>query len=441
MNTNFQTNKERSLKERIILTISLLTIIRLGNFIPLPFIDRETFKNLIENQSSSTNTIASLITTFSGGTNTSFGLFSLGILPYINASIIMQLLTTLLPSLTKLQKEEGEYGRRKITDYTRYLTFFWAIIESITVTYSLKSLIFDWNLLTAAQISLTLITGSMIVLWFSELITRNGLGNGSSLVICFNIVCNLPSQVKKLFFSLGENNNLNAIVLLLFFSVFLLTTIACVLVNEAVIKIPLISAKQLLRSQNFTDIKLSNNTTVLPLRINQAGIMPLIFTSSLMVLFTSGIKLLGNQFNNILFLQELINKNNENTIIFIIQKVINWGFYGGLIFFFTYFYSTLILDPKDVAEQFRKNSVTIKNIPPGNSTKQYLTQTLKRITGINALFLVSIIICLNGLEIGLKSSGLNLQGFGLTSQLILVNVLIDTVRRIRSFLNDNEKII
>ena len=184
MNTNLQNTKSRSLRSRILLTVSLLTIVRLGNFIPVPYIDRETFASLLQSESATTNAVAQVLSTFSGGGTTSFGLLSLGILPYINASIIIQLLTTAIPSLSKMQKEEGEYGRRKLTDYVRFLTFFWAIVESISVTYSLRSFIFDWSFWSAAQISITLITGSMIVLWFSELITRDGLGNGSSLLIC-----------------------------------------------------------------------------------------------------------------------------------------------------------------------------------------------------------------------------------------------------------------
>src|SRR6476646_9366361 len=131
MSTNLQNTKSRSLRSRILLTVSLLTIVRLGNFIPVPYIDRETFSSLLQSESATTNAVAQVLTTFSGGGNTSFGLLSLGILPYINASITIQLLTTSVPSLAKLQKEEGDYGRQKITDYTRTLTFFCASIEAI----------------------------------------------------------------------------------------------------------------------------------------------------------------------------------------------------------------------------------------------------------------------------------------------------------------------
>ena len=184
MNTKLQDSKSLRLKNRILLTISLLTIVRIGSFIPVPYITKEVLVNLLraENYSSSNN-FAQLLNTFSGGGNSSFGLLSLGILPYINASIIIQLLTTIIPELSKMQKDEGEYGRRKLTDFIRYLTFFWAIIESLSISYGLREVIFEWNLQIYLIISLSLITGSMIVLWFSELITKFGLGNGSSLLI------------------------------------------------------------------------------------------------------------------------------------------------------------------------------------------------------------------------------------------------------------------
>jgi preprotein translocase subunit SecY len=429
MNTNLQKIKSRTLRFRIILTISLLTIVRLGSFIPVPYIDRETFSTLLQNENSSTNAVAQVINTFSGGGNNSFGLLSLGILPYINASIIIQLLSTAVPSLAQMQKEEGEYGRRKLTDYVRYLTLFWAIVESVSVTYSLRGLIFDWSFWTATQISLTLITGSMIVLWFSELITRDGLGNGSSLLICFNIVSSLPDQIKIFLSSLkDQTNGLTSCFFLIGF--FLITTLSCIYINEAIIKIPLVSARQLLRKKTSDD-GFINST--LPLRLNQAGVMPLVFTSYAMVLLSSLVGILKRQSS---FLTQLPVFNE--TVFFWGGKFLFWSIYAGLIFFFTYFYSTIVLDPKDVAERFRKNSVIILGVQPGNATKSYLSRTLKRIARINAIFLICNIVGLQVIESILNLNVLSLRGLGFTSQLILVNVLIDTVKRIRSFLNEEE---
>lgn len=433
MNTKLQNIKNRSLKFRILLTISLLTLVRIGSFIPVPYINKEIFTNFLQTETSSTNTLTQILNTFSGGSNISFGLLSLGILPYINASIIIQLLTTAIPALSKMQKEEGEYGRRKLTDYIRYLTFIWAIIESISVTYSLRESILNWNLEIGIVISITLITGSMIVLWFSELITRDGLGNGSSLLICFNIVSSLPDQIKLFIVSLNiQANSFFNIFLLV--GIFLFTTIGCIYMNEAIIKIPLVSARQLLKKRKFESKNSSNS--ILPLRINQAGVMPLVFTSYAMVLFSSLIELLKKQTNIFTFFTTLSFFNE--TFFYWIGKSVFWILYASLIFFFTYFYSTIVLDPKDVAERFRKNSVVILGISPGSSTRSYLSKTLKRIAKINAFFLIYNIVGLQIIESLLNLNVLNIRGLGFTSQLILVNVLIDTVKRIRSFLNEEE---
>jgi len=403
----------------------------MGCFIPVPYIDRETFSTLLQSDNSSTNAVTQILSTFSGGGATSFGLLSLGILPYINASIIIQLLTTAIPSLSKMQKEEGEYGRRKLTDYVRFLTFFWAIVESISFTFSLRGLIFDWNFWTATQISVILITGSMIVLWFSELITRDGLGNGSSLLICFNIVSSLPDQLKIFLVSLKDQTN-GLMSCFFLVGIFLITTLGCIYMNEAIIKIPLVSARQLLRKKASNGLE---NST-LPLRINQAGVMPLVFTSYAMLVLSSLIGLLKGKLNIGIFLTQIPFFNE--TLFYWSGKIIFWSIYAGLIFFFTYFYSTIVLDPKDVAERFRKNSVVILGISPGNPTKSYLRQTLKRIARINAVFLICNIVGLQVLESILHLNVTSLRGLGFTSQLILVNVLIDTVKRIKSFLNEEE---
>jgi preprotein translocase subunit SecY len=425
-----QSAKVYSLRQRLILTLVLLTIVHVGCFIPVPYIDRENFANLFVGDKSSMNPVVGILNTFSGGGTSSFGLLSLGILPYLNASIIMQLVATASPSLAKLQKEEGEYGRRKLTEYTRYLTFIWAIIDSIGVTYSLRSLVFDWNVWTSFQIGLSLISGSMIVLWFSELITRDGLGNGSSLLICFNIVASLPDQLKTLAIAL---QNKSSYTLFLLAGIFLLTTLACVLLNEAIVKIPLVSAWQLLK---ITEKDSYWENTTLPLRLNQVGVMPLVFTSSVMVILSSFARFLTSQLESLSILS--ISNSFQLLVYQWVGKILFWVCYGVLIFFFTSFYSTIILDPKEVAEQFRKNSVIIKGLSPGLPTEKYLKETLERLSRINAIILMILVIFINGLESWLNIGATTLRGFGLTSQIILVNVLIDTLRRISSLLNAEE---
>lgn len=429
MGLQLKVKTNRPFRQRFLLTISLLTLVRIGSFIPLPYIDIKTFSPEF-GTNNSTTTVATILNTFSGGGTSSVGILSLGILPNINASIILQLLTQINPSLLKLQKEEGEYGRRKLTDYTRYLTFFCALIESIATTYSFRTLIFNWNLLVLLQISLSLIAGSMIILWFSELITKDGVGNGSSLLICFNIVSNFPDQIKAM--ALGLTNTNSSIIFLLG-GIFLLTTIGCICINEALVKIPLVSASQLLRKLSKTSLWDNSN---LPLRINQAGVMPLVFTSSVMVILSSITNLIYTQLINPekFFLFNILSE----TTLLKIAPIFYWITYSFLVFFFTSFYSKILLDPKDIAEQFRKNSVSVRGINPGISTQNYLNQTLKKLAFLNSAFLLLVILLLNTVEYLLPVNNLNLRGFGLTSQLILVNVLIDTFKKIQSLLNAEE---
>lgn len=425
MKLQLKVKTPRTFQQRFLLTISLLTLVRVGSFIPLPYIDIKTFSPKLD-ANTSTTTIVGILNTFSGGEASSVSLLSLGILPNINASIILQLLTQISPVLLKLQKEEGEYGRRKLTDYTRYLTFFCALIESIVTSYNFRSLIFNWNFLVLIQISLSLITGSMIILWFSEIITKDGLGNGSSILICFNIVSNFPDQLKVIALKLA-NNNSSGILLL---GGFLLTTIGCIYINEAIVRIPLVSASQLLRQPNKRSLW---ENSVLPLRINQVGVMPLVFTSSVMVILSSVTNIFYRYLiNNRIF---PIFNTISDLAISKISPVFYWVTYSLLVFFFTSFYSTILLDPKDIASQFRKNSVSIRGINPGISTQKYLQQTIKTLTFLNSSFLIVILFLLNLLEYLLPFNNLNLRGFGLTSQLILVNVLIDTFRKVQSLLN------
>lgn len=427
MNLQLKLQRPITFKQRLILTITLLTLVRVGNFIPLPYLDLKTISSSYNDSITSTATVTTILNTFSGrGATSSISLFSLGILPNINASIIIQLLTTLSPALLKLQKEEGEYGRRKLNDYTRYLTFFCATVESVFTAFSFREVIFNWNIMVLLQISLSLLTGSMIILWFSELITKNGIGNGSSILICFNIVTNLPDQIKNLSLNVIDNNYS---IISLISGLFLITTIGCIYINEAMVKIPLISASQLLRKVSKVSLW---DKSYLPLRINQAGVMPLVFTSSIMIIISSVGKLIySNFFNKELFsfFNLIIQRSN-----FLVEKFFYWGSYGFLVFFFTSFYSKIILDPKDIAEEFRKNSVSIKGINPGISTRNYLTETIKRLTTLNAFFLVFVIILLNISEYFLPINNVSIKGFGFTSQLILVNVLIDTFRKIQSLL-------
>jgi preprotein translocase subunit SecY len=389
------TSNQKTVLSRIVTTISIILLIRLGNYIPVPKVDQQYLVNIL-------NTTP-ILRNFYTSEDLVLGVFTLGILPNINASIMMQLLVSVIPSLEKLQKEEGESGRREIIKYTRYLSLFWAIVESISIALALRPILFLWNFSVCCQITLALATGSMIVMWLSEIITEEGIGNGSSVVITLNILSNLPSTIKTVF----NSGNLTSVSIgLLSFTILI---IGIIYVQDAVRVIPLVSAKQL-----FSMTDEMAKTSYLPLKINQGGVMPVIFASTVLTFLTVFVNyLLGLQFLSAI----TVNLTTRN----ILYGAANFG----LILAFSLFYSNLILNPKELATNLNKMAVSVPGVRPGNQTKEYLQQTLKRLSLLGALFLATIVAIPN-----IRSS----TGFGVTSLLILVGVTVDTSRQIQTLL-------
>jgi preprotein translocase subunit SecY len=302
-----------TIAKKILFTIFIVIIIRLGNFIPVPNVDQRYLINILNANPS--------LKTFFNSENLILSVFSLGIIPNINASILIQLLVSAIPYLERLQKEEGETGRRQIKQYTRSLTLLIAILESFSIAFSLRPILFNWNLAICSEIVLALTTGSMIILWLSDLITENGIGNGSSIVITLNILSVLPNTIK----TITESGNI--ISILFNFISFTILIIGIIYVQEAVRIIPLISAKQLFAQQNQTSNQ-AMNTSYLPLKINQGGVMPIIFSSTFLTFLTVAV-------NYVLSLQILpMQFNNAKTI-----SVIYGGINFVLIFAFSLFYS------------------------------------------------------------------------------------------------------
>merc|ERR1712151_1177204 len=362
----------------------------------------------------------SLVSTFAGNDTFVIGIFTLNIFPYINASILMQLLISLFPSLSKLQKEGGGEGRRTINKLTRLITLGFASIQSFSIAFYLKRALFDWDIFLAAQIILWLTTGAMIVLWLSEIITEYGLGNGASLLIYTNIVSNLPNFGKNLFIQATENVSLISwifIVILFFVAIY-----GIVLLQEGTRVVPLISSKQLTKTTEIfsTSSLLENN--YIPLRFNQAGVMPIILTTAVLVIpnYISSLGLLP-----IITLPSFMGSS----------KIIYWISYFTLIILFSSFYSNIILNPKDIASELQKMSVSIPGIRPGIATTYYLKQVMKRVTFLGAIMLAFLATFPNIIEIILQVSSFN--GLGTTSLLILVGVILDLSREIRSILLSN----
>jgi preprotein translocase subunit SecY len=409
-----KTNENNSLLKRLLLSLGILIFIRMGTFLPVPGIDHGHLAFYIQRHS----VTKTLVSTFAGNDTFVIGVFTLNIFPYINASILIQLLVSLIPNLAKLQKEGGSEGKRTINRLTRFITLGWALIQSISIAFYLKRALFDWNLVLATEIVIWLTTGAMIVLWLSELITEYGLGNGASLLIYTNIVSSLPNLSKKL---LSENNqNLNFGSWLIIVLLFLIAIFGIVLLQESARIIPLISSKQLSTLVSVSTDSQKNN--YIPLRFNQAGVMPIILTTAVLVI-PNYISSLG--------IVPII------TLPFVIKssKIIYWISYFLLILIFSSFYSTIVLNPKDISEQLQKMAVTIPGIRPGIATRFYLQQIMKRVTFLGAIMLAVLATLPNIIEGILHVSSFN--GLGTTSLLILVGVILDLSREIRSILLSN----
>ena len=379
--------------KRLWRTISILLLVRIGTFLPVPGINHSDLAFYIQDHS----TIKSLVNTFSGNNILVNGLFTLNIFPYINASILIQLILTISPKLAKLQKDGGMEGRRVINQLTRLLTLIWAIIQSLSLTVYLKQILFDWDYILAFEIIIWLTTGAMIVLWLSELITDYGLGNGASLLVYLNIISNLPNLIHLSHFNKTDFGFLIVISISLYSIVFL---------QEGNRPILLISAKQLTQSKSITkEVK-----NFLPLKFNQAGVMPIILTTALLVIpnYVSTLDLLPkfHFFESFTFLY--------------------WIGYFSLILIFSSFYSEIVLNPKDVADQLQKMAVIIPTVRPGIPTIFYLKQVMQRITVIGSILLAFIVITPNFIESTFNIT--ELKGLSTSSLLILVGVLLDLIR-------------
>jgi preprotein translocase subunit SecY len=399
--------------KRLLISLGILLLIRLGTFLPVPGINHTDLAFYLQRHSVTKN----LVSTFSGDDTFVIGLFTLNIFPYINASILIQLILGFSPQLSKLQKEGDLEGRRKINRLTRFITLIWAIIQSLGLAFYLKQVLFDWNYGLATEIVIWLTTGAMIVLWLSELITDYGLGNGSSLLIYTNIISSLPNLYKKVIAENSENFSLPVVIgigILIFLSLY-----GIVFLQEGFRMIPLLSSKQL----NQTSVQYSSTpNNYIPLRFNQAGVMPIILTTAILVVPGYIINL------------GLLPKINL-PINFELLKFVYWIGYFVFILVFSLFYSTIVLNPKDISDQLQKMAVTIPGIRPGIQTTFYLKQLMKRITLIGATMLATLATLPNFIESQFNIT--SLSGLSTTSLLILAGVVLDLVREIKNIYYSN----
>ncbi|HHV52203.1 MAG TPA: preprotein translocase subunit SecY [Synergistaceae bacterium] len=394
------------LKRRILFTIGVLFVFRLGAHIPTPGIDAAAMAGLFQEGG-----ILSFFDLFAGGALRRFSVFALGVAPYINASIVIQLLTVVIPALERLQKE-GEEGRRKITQYTRVSTIFFAAVQAAGMAFWLRGLgVFPSGALNMGVVVITLVTGCMTVMWLGEMISDHGIGNGISLLIFAGIVARLPEAVIRTW-SMLRAGEMNALTLLVALAIIVLVVAGCIVLQEGQRRLPVQYAKRVVGNRVY-----GGQSTFIPLRVNQAGVIPIIFASSVL-LFPSTIARFFSG-DAAMFIQRLLSPNS----------VLYMVLYVALIVFFTYFYTAVVFNPADVANNMKKYGGFILGIRPGRPTAEYIEKVLSRITLGGAIFLAAIALIPTLMT---SLMGITTFYFGGTAVLIVVGVALDTVHQIEA---------
>ena len=403
------------LRQKIFKILGLLIFVRLGLYIPVPCVDLDIFS-----QNQAINPLFGFAKNLTG--SSFLGIGSLGILPYINSSIIIQLLTPVVPALEKLQKEEGELGRQQINRYTKYLTLIWALVLSTACAFVLvKPVVFNWSIVLAVKIILSLTTGSMLSMWFAELITNENLGNGSSMIIFINIIGGLPTSISEFTKNLGNPNGQNN--LLIIGSIFLAyITIVCiiVLVQDSYKKINIVSARQLnfnSLGQGSKNLELKNS--YIPIKLNQGGIMPLVFSTTVATLVFYPLQL---GITKIFSVSGLTLTNILTLVSFVLNIV--------LVVFFSSFYALLVLKPKDLSDNLTKMAYAIPGFKQGKQTTQHLEQIISRLAFMGGLFLAFLAFFPFLLTTIFQISVFK----NITSLVILIGVITDVSSQIRGYL-------
>ncbi|AMA74407.1 MULTISPECIES: preprotein translocase subunit SecY [Aneurinibacillus] len=414
--------KIADLRRKVMFTLLMLVVFRIGSFVPVPNINVSVLEQL-SNQSS----VFGFFNTFTGGALQNFSIFAMGIMPYITASIIMQLLSMdVVPTFTQWSKE-GDIGRRKIAQVTRYLTIILGLIQAVGLSIGfnrmIPGLVIDPSFTTYALIALVLTAGTAFLMWLGEQITEKGIGNGISIIIFAGIVAGIPNGVKQIYASefIGAEDQmfLNVVKVLLILLAVILVIVGIVFIQQGARKVPVQYAKRVVGRKMY-----GGQSTHIPLKVNSAGVIPVIFALSL-IIFPPTIAQFwpGHPVSN-----WVIQTFNIQT--FSSQNWIGMVLYVLLIIGFTYFYVFVQVNPTQMADNMKKNGGYIPGIRPGNETAQYITRTLNRITLAGAIFLAAVSILpifftkLSGLPASVQIGG--------TALLIVIGVALDTMKQIES---------
>ncbi len=405
--------RDESLRKKIFFILGILVISRLFAIIPIPGIDVLRLQSFF-----ASSEFLNLLNIFSGGGLSNLSIVMLGVGPYITASIIMQLMTVMVPRLKALYQEEGDAGRRRFSQYSRLLTVPLAAIQG----YAFLKLLQGQGILPALPLNiflvdiLVIVAGSMLLMWLGELITEFGVGNGVSLIIFAGIVASLPTMIGQLIFTFDPAQ---LPIYIIGLAVTLLVIFGVVVVTEAERPIPITYAKQV-RSGGQTTGGLS---TYLPLRVNQAGVIPIIFALSILLFPQMIFQFLSQS-------SVLIVANISNFALGLLAN--NWFYtsaYFVLVFLFTYFYTAVTFDPDSVATNLQKSGAFVPGVRPGNATSEYIARILTRLTLVGALFLGTIAI----LPLILRSiTGIQALAIGGTALLIVVSVVLDLTKKINA---------
>jgi len=396
--------KVPELRKKILFTLAMLLVFRIGVHVPVPGINRTVIENLVNS-----GQLLGFFDVISGGAFKNFSVFAMSITPYVNASIILQLLAVVIPSLEKLTKDPD--GRKKITSYTRYFTVVLAFIQAIGISIGLQKALINPGWASVLQIAVSLTAGTAFLMWLGELINDNGIGNGISMIIFAGIVSRLPSGIYTIIQYLrAGTTNIFVVLLVLVVAVLLVAAVVCI--NEGQRKVPVQYAKRVVGRKVY-----GGQSTHIPLRVNQAGVIPIIFAMTILM-FPGTI---ASWFPNNAFAVGVAN-------FFDFNKIWYQVLYAGLIVFFTFFYSAITLNVMDIADNMKKYGGFIPGLRPGRPTAEYLQKISERITLAGAIFLALIAVIPTLL---MKLTNLPLY-LGSTSLLIVVGVALDTMKQMES---------